>query len=79
MNNKNCGNQVANDAVDDAQTDQKKESYAGEAAISFFIPIIGLIFYMIWKKTEPERASVCGLWAVIGFVSAVVIIVIIGG
>lgn len=40
---------------------------AGYSILSFFIPIIGLILYFVWKDQFPIRAKECGKWALIGF------------
>lgn len=64
---------------DNVNEGKEKRSYVGEAAISFFLPIIGLIFYMMWNKSEPEKANACGKWAAIGLVFTIFAITVIGG
>ena len=42
-------------------------SHTGFNALSFFIPIVGLILYFVWSDKLPVRASKCATWAWIGF------------
>lgn len=39
---------------------------AGFAVLSFFIPIVGLILYLIWHTESPLKAKSCGKGALIG-------------
>lgn len=41
---------------------------AGFAVLSFFVPIVGLILYLVWNDTMPMRARSCGKGAIIGFI-----------
>ncbi|MDY4186594.1 MAG: zinc ribbon domain-containing protein [Candidatus Borkfalkiaceae bacterium] len=41
---------------------------AGYAILSFFLPIVGLILYFVWKDQMPLRAKSAGKGAIIGFV-----------
>lgn len=55
-------------------------SKAGWGILSFLIPLVGLILFLMWKTERPKTASVCGkcaLAAVIVEVVAVIIYVII--
>lgn len=38
----------------------------GFAVLSFFIPLIGLILYFVWKAEYPQKARSCGKGALIG-------------
>lgn len=53
---------------------EEKESCVGEAIVSFFIPFMGLFFYILWKKTDPKRANVCCIGSIIGLVFTAVVI-----
>ena len=39
----------------------------GWAILSFFIPIVGLILFLVWRTTKPKTAKVAGIGALIGF------------
>lgn len=41
--------------------------------LSFLFPLIGLILYLCWKNSFPLRAKGCGKWALIGFITNLVI------
>jgi uncharacterized membrane protein YvbJ len=54
-----------------ANNEQDKKS-AGFDVLAFFIPIVGLILYLVWKENYPIRAKDIGKWALIGFIVDVV-------
>ncbi len=50
---------------------------AGFNALAFFIPIVGLILYLVWKDTMPKKAKAIGKWALISVILAVVLYIVI--
>ncbi|MBP5242247.1 MAG: zinc ribbon domain-containing protein [Clostridia bacterium] len=44
----------------------------GYAVLGFFIPIVGLILYLIWKQQYPLRAKSAGKGALIGFIVSII-------
>jgi uncharacterized protein YqgC (DUF456 family) len=40
----------------------------GWAVLGFFIPLVGLILYLVWKNTRPGDAKKAGIGALVGFV-----------
>lgn len=40
----------------------------GWSFLGFFIPIVGVILYLVWIGTSPKKAKAAGLGALIGFV-----------
>lgn len=48
------------------------ESTAGWAVLGFFIPIVGLILYLVWKADYPAKAKSAGKGALIGAIVGVV-------
>ncbi len=40
----------------------------GLNVLSFFIPLVGLILYLIWMTDYPIRAKGCGKWALISVI-----------
>ena len=44
---------------------------AGYTVLGFFLPVIGLILYLVWKDDYPLRAKSCGKGALIGVIVAV--------
>ncbi len=64
-----CGRSVAGGKSTMPEADAPS---AGFSVLSFFIPLVGLILYLIWKETYPLKAKGCGKWALIGFIANVV-------
>lgn len=53
-------------------------SSIGFAILGFFIPIVGLILFLVYEDTKPKRAKSAGKGALIGFITGVVLSVISG-
>jgi len=45
---------------------------AGYGILGFFIPLIGLILYLIWKDEKPNSAKAAGTGALIGVIASIV-------
>ena len=43
------------------------EGAGGIKWLCFFIPLVGLILYLMWKDEKPVAAKECGKFALIGF------------
>lgn len=77
-----CGNQLMDQAVicprcGCAQASAKADSSnIGYAFLGFFVPIVGLILYLIWKDETPLRAKSAGKGALISVIVSTVLIVI---
>lgn len=56
--------------IKEAFSDIQKEAWSnsGWFLLGFFIPIVGLILYLVWKETSPSKAKAAGYGALIGFV-----------
>ena len=52
------------------------EGAGGMKWFCFFIPLVGLILYLIWKDDKPVAAKECGKFALIGVVIGIVIAII---
>lgn len=48
----------------------------GWAILGFFIPIVGLILFFIWKKDKPGDAKMAGIGALISVILGIVLVVI---
>jgi len=48
----------------------------GFAVLSFFIPLVGLILFIVWKSETPLKAKYCGIGALIGFIAPVILFLI---
>lgn len=58
---------------------EKDGKNAGYNVLSFFFPIVGLIFYCIWKDQFPIRAKSCGKWTLISVIVTVALYIILYG
>ena len=43
-------------------------------AVGFFIPIVGLILFLVWKNEMPVRAKSAGIGALIGVIVEIVFV-----
>lgn len=73
-----CGQEISDEAVIcphcGCETVRKKAEDGksiGFAILSFFIPLVGLILYLIWKDEKPLRAKSAGKGALIGVIVSV--------
>jgi drug/metabolite transporter (DMT)-like permease len=48
----------------------------GYGCLGFFIPLVGLILYLVWKNEKPNTAKAAGIGALIGFILTVISYVI---
>lgn len=56
-------------AYDDAEDSKETKPSFGIAVLSFFIPLVGLILLLVWKKKQDyKRADLAGKGALVGFV-----------
>lgn len=58
------------------KADDFKAGSTGLKVLSFLIPIAGLILFLVKGKEEPMAAKSYGLWALAGFVLAVLLTII---
>lgn len=76
-----CGRQLVDEAVvcvscgcaqSRKWTDKREDSSSfGWGVLGFFVPLLGLIFYLLWKDTMPKKAKSIGIGAIIGTVISV--------
>lgn len=59
----NCGASL----TDTAQPERTDAYSAGFAVLGFFIPIVGLIIYLVLNESQPKTAHSAGKGALIGF------------
>jgi predicted amidophosphoribosyltransferase len=55
------------------------KSKFGFTFLSFIIPFMGLIFFIVWRKNFPRQAKSCGIAGIIGFVFFTIMGMISGG
>ena len=52
------------------------EGAGGMKWLCFFIPLVGLILYLMWKDEKPVAASECGKFALYGVAFGVVFAIV---
>ena len=70
----NCGNNMKNDNSGTVSDDAPSKGFA---VLGFFVPIIGLILYLIYERKQPKRAKSAGKGALIGFITKIVVYIVI--
>ena len=70
----NCGARIDNKPNADASEDSLS---LGFAILGFFIPIVGLILFLIYEEKKPKRAKSAGKGALIGFITKIVLAIIL--
>lgn len=70
----NCGNNMNNDIGGTVSADAPSKGFA---ILGFFIPIIGLILYLVYERKQPKRAKSAGKGALIGFITKIVVYITI--
>lgn len=86
----NCGSAMVNeDAVcpqcgisqvpvtEPIQRDDDEGSKIGYGILGFFIPVVGLVLYILWKKEKPATAKAAGKGALISFVLGIVFYIVV--
>ena len=66
----NCGTRLDNYEAEDS-------SSFGFAVLGFFVPIAGLILFFIYEGKKPKRAKAAGKGALIGFITKIVLSLIL--
>lgn len=70
----NCGARIDNKPNADASEDSLS---LGFAILGFFIPIVGLILFLIYEEKKPKRAKSAVKGALIGFITEIVLAIIL--
>lgn len=70
----NCGARIDNKPNADVSEDN---SNSGFAILGFFIPIVGLILFLIYEEKKPKRAKSAVKGALIGFITEIVLAIIL--
>ena len=69
-----CGNSIS---IENKAGHLSDKSSKGFAILGFFIPIIGLIRYLVYERKQPKRAKSAGKGALIGFITKIVVYIVI--
>jgi uncharacterized membrane protein YvbJ len=66
----NCGKNHSN-SVQNVRVIQNDSSSTGLWCLGFFIPLVGLILYLVWRDDKPLSAKSAGQGALISFLISV--------
>ncbi len=69
-----CG--VATDNASLKMTEEDDRPSGGFAVLSFFVPLVGLILYLVWHDNYPKKARSCGKGALIGVIVGAIQVVL---
>ena len=61
--------------LDETVSSQKENYKFGFGILSFFVPILGLIFFLIYENKKPQRAKAAGIGALAGFLTGVILFI----
>ncbi|MBQ7835904.1 MAG: zinc-ribbon domain-containing protein [Clostridia bacterium] len=86
---KNCGNQISDQAVMcpmcgtmvSAPVNNTPKATSGNflwAVLGFFVPLAGLILFIVWKNDRPGDAKMAGIGALVGFILNIITSVLWG-
>lgn len=70
----NCGARLDSISMSNASKDS---SNFGFALLGFFIPLVGLILFLIYEGKKPKRAKSAGKGALIGFITKIVLYILL--
>lgn len=66
------GNKTGNSNIDNDQGN------VGYAILSFFLPLVGLILFLCWRKEKPKTAKQAGLGALSALAVWIILLIFIG-
>ncbi len=77
----NCGapqkeENTSTQSINNNQVNSNDTGNNGWLVLGFFIPIIGLILYLIWSEEQPKNAKKAGKGALIGAIVSVVLSIV---
>lgn len=86
----NCGNAMLNEDAVCSQcgisqapvakpvvSAEDEGSKIGYGILGFFIPVVGLVLYILWKKEKPGTARAAGKGALVSFVLGIIFYIVV--
>lgn len=65
-----CGNKLKDDLI--SQYDNTDSMSIGWGILGFFIPVAGLVLFLVWQNSKPNSAKAAGIGALIGLIVSVI-------
>ena len=66
----NCGTRIDKNFMTNVSEDSSSVWFA---VLGFFVPIVGLILFLIYEDKKPKRAKMAGKGALVGFIINILI------
>ncbi len=78
---RNCGNEIHDEAVicttcGVSQRQVEDNGGIGWGLLSYFVPIAGIILFLIWKDEKPKTAKACIIGSIINLSIGMLMIII---
>lgn len=70
-----CGNSVSE--VQNNEVKENTGSSIGWGILGFFVPLAGLILYLVWKQERPGDAKAAGMGALIWLILYILLIILV--
>ena len=71
-----CGNSIKNNSNGNVEVSNSTSSSIGWGILGFFIPIVGLVLFLVWKQERPKDSKAAGIGALISIIAYIVLIII---
>lgn len=55
----------------------KDKASVGFNVLAFFVPIVGLILFLVWKNETPKKAKAIGISALVGYILSIIVPIIL--
>ncbi|HZK72254.1 MAG TPA: zinc ribbon domain-containing protein [Clostridia bacterium] len=68
----NCGCAVKQEFKQTSKENVLDIPSGGMNALGFFLPVVGLVLYLVWNDKTPKKAKAIGKWSLIGVVVGVI-------
>lgn len=75
----NANNNYSNTSFNNSSyyVPNKKDKYSvGFNILSFFVPLVGLVLFLIWKEETPKKAKGIGISALVGYILSIIVPII---
>jgi len=79
-----CGAEIAEEAVvcvkcgaeQNVLNNPKDKGGCGWGCLGFFVPVVGLILYIMWRDSHPKNAKASGIGAIVSVIMVVLFYIV---
>jgi uncharacterized membrane protein YvbJ len=72
-----CGCSLVNTPNQTAGVNSDDASSVGYTVLGFFLPFVGVILFLVWHKSSPQKAISCGKGVAIAYIVSTVVALIV--